>query len=453
VIFQYIRKGRLAHSDILRLLQQAETSAATCWALELMAWNWSTLTLWGALADKPHKNLYRWTLRNKGAIMVFKGVLDLLKKDVDESTQSMAGNALVAFAWASQDINLPAASAALADLVTLLHRDVSPIAQEAGARAVGRLAHVKGRNSQDINALGEFPGVVEGLVRLLVEDDVMRVVQTAAAEALYFLAGDRCSAQRLLGTRVALQKLADFLGKDINPDIQQFALLTVYNLSRHEEILLATNPTKDGFVYLQDKDSATSSSSYSGSSRGSLASEQENNQTVAFPGLLRGLVGLLWRDVKPVLHMLAGATLKKLAEVEVNRRGIAKFPGALEGLGRILCSQEFTPSGLDIIAQADAAETLVVLAEVDLNVKLVPGVVEGLVGLLAPNVHSYVQECAARCLTIIDPIKANQVTLHSGAAFQARAEANIHMGLFQQALADLDKLAALDQGSRVALHE
>ncbi|CAM6106825.1 unnamed protein product [Calypogeia fissa] len=453
VICQYIGQGQLAHNDLLRLLQQPKTSAATCWAVELMAWNWSTLTLWGALSDKPQKTLFRWSSKNIGVVLAFKAILDLLKKDVAACTQRLAANALVAFAWASQDINLPAASFALAELVTLLSRDGSALAREAGARAVGRLAHLKGRNSQDINTVGEFPGVVEALVRLLVED-ASAAVQTAAVEALYLLAGDRSSAGRILATRGALQKLADLLGKSTDPDAQQFSVLALYNLSRHEDIVLARE-TKVNFVYLRDANSATSSSSGEGtlSLRRPAEEQENNNQIVGVPGMLRGLVGLLLHEVKPVLQMLAGSTLRKLAEVEVNRVGIAKFPGALEGLARILCSQDFGPSGLDVIAQAEAAETLVILAEVDLNVKQIPGAVDGLKRLLAQDVHPYVQERAAKCLTIIDPIRANQVTLHAGVAYRARAIANIHMGLFHQALADLEKLAGQESGSRQVFHE
>ncbi|KAL2633141.1 hypothetical protein R1flu_004620 [Riccia fluitans] len=328
VILEFI-SNRNPENGITGLLAISESALTTCWALAVHA------------LDRP------LLIASDG---ILKGLVTLLGKHIPYETQKYAAWALTNIAISDdRQFNLTIFPGFLKGFVHLLSTESQPEIQTVAAWTLMVVAEAE-ENRLDIVS---FPGALSGLVALL-ERNIKPEIQINAAWALANLTGDRDNKITVAEFPGALQGLVGLLAKDVSPVAQSKAAWALAN----------------------------------------MAEAEENKLTIAaFPGALEGLVRLLSVDdfqtdlprdqlysTRALANLNAAWALANLSDAKVSKESIAVFPGALEGLVKLL-NKDVNPQ-----TRCSAAWTLVHLAEstettVKVIIAQIPGAVEGLVSL------------------------------------------------------------------------
>lgn len=150
-----------------------------------------------------------------------------------------------------------------------------------------------------------------------------------------------------------------------------------------------------------------------------------------------------------LVQEFAAWAIGNLAVAPENQSKIASCPETIKTLVNLVDVNSASTLGL----KYQVAWTLANLAEEEQNRSAMVGAEDGLMNLLGTTEHKdQKQRClskrnAAKALTLINPEKGRALTLHSGKAYAGRGEALLSLGMYHEALVDLDAANRLDPES------
>ncbi|BBN11314.1 hypothetical protein MPTK1_5g10840 [Marchantia polymorpha subsp. ruderalis] len=320
-------------------------------------------------------------------------------RDVSGETKAYAVRALANLAWTNEaTLDLADCPGNLKAMVELLDDDLNPEVQEQAARVLAGLAALSYENKVRIGAI---PESIPNLIRLISIDENHHV-QEAVAVALEYLALAQENRRIILLLPETLETFQKMLTEDV---------MMTKNLQTSVVGLVATLL-------------------------------EVNEDVVAFSGAVDVLVGLLaCRDSTADLQQHAARALANLAaQGEAQKLSIAATPGAIENLQALLAkqvSEEVQHQALKALANlAVAPRNRVILSSS-------PGLVDRLLDFLGMEVLPSLQLHAARAFTFLDPDQSKGTTLHAIQACYGRGEALMEMEMYEEAMADLNKVGEL----------
>ncbi|CAM6089063.1 unnamed protein product [Calypogeia fissa] len=291
-------------------------------------------------------------------------------------------------------------------LLDLLGKNIDPPTQKNAAWA---LANIAVSDEFKPYNLARFPGFLDGFVRLLGHaNDSYDDVQSIAAWTLMVVAEAEENRVELAAYPGALQGLVRLLSKAgtldaVKSDTQSNAAWALANITvaRENRTSVATLP-------------------------GALQKGLAADNVKAY---IQGLVRLLGKDMSPCTQGKAAWALANMAEAEENKLKIASFPGALEGLVRLLGVEEFNPTlnsthqyrnerlaSTRALGNLNAAWALASLSdckELKIAIARQPGALKGLVRLLSKDVNSQTRCSAAWALVHLAEALDNKVAIVS----------------------------------------
>jgi hypothetical protein len=240
----------------------------------------------------------------------------------------------------------------------------------------------------------------------LLEPDTLDALQEKAAQTLAQLSAGDADKKRIGETPGAIESIVRLLKIGSTEGVQENAASVLKNLA----VGNAENRKRIGempesiasLVHLLDQCTAEKVNEAAAATLGALAGDPENARRIGeAPGALTGLVRLLdhhGTTVSNGVQETAIVALGNLAGNAENMRRIAEVSGALASVSRLLAS------GASVRAQEHAVGVLWALAagrdERQRRIGKVPGVLAGLarIGLLEPGIPAEVQNMALSAL-------------------------------------------------------
>ncbi|KAL2633445.1 hypothetical protein R1flu_004924 [Riccia fluitans] len=373
---------------------------------------------------------------------VVAGLSDLLAKEQNPDIQKTAAMCLSNLALAPENIpTLMESPSAMSSVVELLSNDENPAAQEQAAKFIVNIAAV-----QDVThqlKVSEFPRIIPELEKFLFQDENPGV-QEQAIKALVNLAQTPENQDKVLEEPEALSGIARMLTKDDHSVMQLNGALALKNLSMEipnlQRILDCPNILA-GLVRLLsrhgDQEQEVAVLTLLNLSR--LRSTAILIVNYEYPRVLKDLATLLRLHDNKFLVESTAMLLTNLASAPENRALIMAVPEVPKALGWLLsdCAVE---EQLHMASLSDSCRNLMDVAEFE-------SMEEG-----CGSVRSFESDSrqslkgqrtstafwAATAMTFLDVPKSRAITSHSGEAYKGRAHAMITMGMFKEAVTELD---------------